>query len=714
MLLGVLLLFASVLQIAHAKGGGGQSGLEWTPTHNIIKEKLVVRACLLAAGKYKYGTKRGRKGYTCQYKPYYGSFAICLHTYAGSYLIIERAMPTISEGCPNMTLDGLAAVYDNATKYAISYQELKKNQTVYLPVTVSYEDFQRYYISSKSKSGNLDYSVYNGNAVIVFWGVIMFLAAVVNFAQKSGLIMYFNGKTLKYLQSRVFLPSLSHGTHQKEARFLGFFTSFLPTKAESVVIFLYVIMVVLSLSINFRIDPESLQYNSDKRMQVADYLAIRTGVVAFAHFPLIWLFGGRNNLMTFLTGFNFSTFIHFHKWTGRMMFLLAVIHSISFSLLYAWKGNLSQIYTRDFLVWGVVATCVCGGIMGLSYNFIRVRAYEIFLYTHIALVVVFTVGVYKHCERLGFMEYTVCAIAIWGFDRVVRIIRQMRFGLAKSEIRVISQDTLKVTVKKPSNWHAQPGQYCYVYFMRSGFFWQLHPFTVNDATIKNDEINFYVKTKRGITKKMYDFVSKKTNQHDTSTTVSIEGPYGHSSPNYKYDNIALVAGGNGIPGPFDYALKLAKRYPEGQKNIKLMWVARDFASTRWFLNELLLLKNTPVEVQLYFTREKALCNAVTVEKSKDSSVSDEKQEEDKNEDVVEKQVRLDPDLLYHELEQAFDVHFGRPDLENFVREMCSETGNTSITVCGSNVMCDSLRGHIAEHIEDAPGRVDYFEELQTW
>lgn len=59
----------------------------------------------------------------------------------------------------------------------------------------------------------------------------------------------------------------------------------------------------------------------------------RTGIISFANFPLIWLFGMRNNIVMWLTGWDFGTYNNFHRWVARVATVQAVIHSVGYTVL---------------------------------------------------------------------------------------------------------------------------------------------------------------------------------------------------------------------------------------------------------------------------------------------------------------------------------------------------------------------------------------------
>ena len=67
--------------------------------------------------------------------------------------------------------------------------------------------------------------------------------------------------------------------------------------------------------------------------QILRYVSDRTGIISMANFPLIWLFGMRNNLVIWLTGWDFGTYNNFHRWVARIATVQAVVHSVGYTIL---------------------------------------------------------------------------------------------------------------------------------------------------------------------------------------------------------------------------------------------------------------------------------------------------------------------------------------------------------------------------------------------
>lgn len=80
-------------------------------------------------------------------------------------------------------------------------------------------------------------------------------------------------------------------------------------------------------------------------LQVIRYVSDRTGIISFANFPMIWLFGMRNNLLMWLTGWDFGTYNNFHRWVARIATLQAIVHSVGYTVLVI-KGMLRSLCKR--------------------------------------------------------------------------------------------------------------------------------------------------------------------------------------------------------------------------------------------------------------------------------------------------------------------------------------------------------------------------------
>lgn len=69
------------------------------------------------------------------------------------------------------------------------------------------------------------------------------------------------------------------------------------------------------------------------------YTSDRTGVLAYACLPALWLFSGRNNVFIQMTHFSVQSFTMFHRHIAWVCTILAVVHSINYSVLFAKYGE---------------------------------------------------------------------------------------------------------------------------------------------------------------------------------------------------------------------------------------------------------------------------------------------------------------------------------------------------------------------------------------
>lgn len=61
--------------------------------------------------------------------------------------------------------------------------------------------------------------------------------------------------------------------------------------------------------------------------------------MAFANLPLLWLFGGRNNILIWATGWSFATYNIFHRHVARVATFQALAHATLYLVIY-FKGGL--------------------------------------------------------------------------------------------------------------------------------------------------------------------------------------------------------------------------------------------------------------------------------------------------------------------------------------------------------------------------------------
>ena len=80
--------------------------------------------------------------------------------------------------------------------------------------------------------------------------------------------------------------------------------------------------------------------------QIFEVVTDRTGILAVANMPMVWLFASRNNVFLWLTGWNFASYNYFHRWVSRIVTLEAIVHSIG----YTWIELQCQFFLLSLTV----------------------------------------------------------------------------------------------------------------------------------------------------------------------------------------------------------------------------------------------------------------------------------------------------------------------------------------------------------------------------
>jgi ferric-chelate reductase len=554
--------------------------------------------------------------------------------------------------------------------------------------------------------GNYNVSLYYSAGLLGYWLVILLIAMVANWSKVlfPGLVFKFTGPLVNKYRQYVTIPAI-HRKRNQTKTLLGMFDFILiPSRYESLVILGFVVLVVAFNGHMYKWSPDDMLF-SLKSEALSRYIGDRSGITGTFLVPLFILFAGRNNIMMFVTRLHFSTFITFHKWIARLSTLLIFIHSV------AWTICLGHTYASEaaetYMIWGILATVVMCLMMGQAFLMLRRLWYETFVLLHILLSALFVAGTWLHVVTLGYGPVMYATVAVWVFDRVVRIARMLWFGVSKASVTLVSNETLRIVVPKPAWWKTIPGGYAFIYFMRPSCFWQSHPFTFTEHPSDPNQVVMYCKVKGGVTHGLYQYLAKFPDQTATIKVV-LEGPYGDLAPVERCDQAVFVAGGNGIPGIYSEVVELVRKKKHEDQVIKLYWVIREYKSLLWFHEELLYLKNTNVETVVYVT-DPSSATYFSGLKEVASNVDSDKKSENDSSDIAS----------FESFKSQFDhVEFreGRPDINKLVVDEIEESkGSIAFVTCGNPTMVDDLRYCIADNVTNFPKkRVDFYEQLEVW
>ncbi|KGU08286.1 hypothetical protein MEM_04092 [Candida albicans L26] len=607
--------------------------------------------------------------------------------------------------------------YEKSYQYFLSNAKTEKeipnfNKTI--PIDVPFKldeaEMKLYERAYKQFLGNYDDSLYYGAGILGYWLLIMCIGAIVNWGKVMfpSLTKKLTSKPINLWRQYVSMPATFRKKKAEELRIFKFFDSLIPSRFESIVIFLFYIVVLMIHAMNMHYvdgDPvfENNKYNSQAR-NVAD----RTGITGTIMMPLVFLFSSRNNFLQWLTGWNYNTFVTYHRHIARVMFILIALHSILFTVLL--RDDMSE-FSETYMIWGVLATVSGGIILFQAMLFFRRRWYEIFLFIHILFAALYVAGTWIHVDELGYVWFVYPAVAVWCADRVVRIARLVIFGFPKARVSLLADDTIKVEIPKPSYWKTIPGGHAFIHFLKPTYFWQSHPFTFVESPA-DTHIILYCKVKGGITHSLYQLLVRSPGQAITMR-VGVEGPYGEPTPARYADTAVFIAGGNGIPGIYSEVMDMTRRMPNETKNaMKLYWIIRDYKSLEWFNDELTLLGNTNIETTIYVTKPD-LSNLLTGDGSDDTSSKKESDSQDMN--LESKESLQGVDLVKSRFSHI-TFKEGRPSIEDIVDlEIKESNGSVAFVACGHPAMVDETRYFCSRNVDNPQKkRVDFYEQVQVW
>ncbi|CAO3613082.1 unnamed protein product [Cunninghamella blakesleeana] len=503
-----------------------------TYIHARAQTSPLLAACGSASESYLFDNCTKRAFFApeclCNSLPWLGSLATCIDQYAspntmkeknGAWVNIPYYCGTSGEFLAHQL--SFESVFSNATNYIVPAPINGKETNLHAPIRFNSTSVYPVIRTVKEFNNQLQSGLNYGGAGCVFVLGIMLLGMLNNFyhhyfdwryhhhqqqqqqQNRKDIIIIKKPKPLppsaswlKKLRRYIINPPFFfEGAHLEHARIFGFSVTY-PSRLESIVIFLFVALNIALLFPNYDLFVENTYWPGDTSLQLLRYVADRTGEMSFALLPMVYLFGGRNNIMIWLTGWTYDRFIVAHKWVSRVMFLHAVIHSVAYTWFACRVGGweMYKIYLQDiYFMWGLVATIFGGVILLLAYPALRRSCYDFFLYTHIVLVVIFTAGCWYHVYLLGDeenMAFLLASFAIWAYDRVARFIRVLYYNMmlatGNKALRKVRADIIPgtdcirfiVDANKMGLSERAPGVFVYIY-VPGVYFWQSHPFTIS-------------------------------------------------------------------------------------------------------------------------------------------------------------------------------------------------------------------------------------------
>lgn len=195
---------------------------------------------------------------------------------------------------------------------------------------------------------------------------------------------------LATLKPYLIWPSI-YKTHRMQP--LPYLLGNAPTAGQALWLTTFFILNLILSCVNYQtMPPGTMPWGFTPREELLAYIGYRTGHFAYMLLPLIILFSSRNNVLLWVTDWSYDTYLVLHRWVARLFGVYAVVHSVVLLCTYTGSGGYATASREAYWLWGIVATVVaCAMVVG-SGLWVRRRAYEVFLITHIIMAVFVLAG----------------------------------------------------------------------------------------------------------------------------------------------------------------------------------------------------------------------------------------------------------------------------------------------------------------------------------
>lgn len=580
---------------------------------------------------------------------------------------------------------------ENATSHIQPFPKSEKT-TLYAPINGLESKLNYLLMAYYGPVHNLDFSTIGGFILCGYWILVLCIAAIYKLLLRYPRSRdWMKSKFFTIVDGRIVIPALLHN-HSTPIGW-PFYFGMIPTRLETLAILGYTILHTVLLSVRYFYDVYYLV--GDPRVQKVLFITDRAGIYAFAQLPVLFLFGGRNQILEMMTGVKFRSFVTYHKWIGRFMFWDSMIHSIGYTYhafmedYWKYAKNSATFQSGRFAMWYI------GGIILFSFFFFRNHYYEFFLLSHILLVSLVLVFLWKHCAQIGWNEFLAVTIVFWVLDRLFRLFKIFRFGSQRATLQLFHDKYIRLSIPiTANNWHAKPGQYCYIHFITPTLFWQAHPFSVMDSLVHGNNLVIVLAVKEGITRRLSEYIPYNGK---VEMRVAVEDPYGEPLEGGLWNNALLIAGGTGVPSSLAFIVKTLEHDVDlRQTSIKLIWSLRDLSILDCYIQELRVLKANDVDLQIHYTGEQELRSIKSMH-------------ENSEEDCEGLQL-LSSDIPYYG-----QIIRRRPDIPELFEEFLEITDELLVVTCGSGPFVDKVREISARKTLEHPHKlINYIEDLQVW
>ncbi|CZT17577.1 related to ferric reductase (metalloreductase) [Ramularia collo-cygni] len=344
-------------------------------------------------------------------------------------------------------------------------------------------------------------------------------------------------------------------------------------------------------------------------------LGVRAGWLSVAQMPLLILLINKNNVIGALTGTSYERLNVLHRWSSRIMLLMAILHFSYQS--YGWQQypGLMQLEwaTDDCPTTGIAAFALLLWMNLSTLAPVRYWSYEFFIVQHIITFFGFVIAVVYHLPStaLGSRVYVFIPVGLYLVDRIVRSLLYAWTNMRASRATMVQLGggvtKITITNKSITTWRA--GSHVLLSIPRFGVM-QSHPATIlSTPQSHGGALVFLLKSHKGFTLRIMEGANssetallphknaeseseQRAQVVNTQHLALLDGPWGGSQSDMAaFDSVLLLAGSTGVTFTLSLLQDLADRASSCGKRLPVqmvhfIWCVRSSEQTMWVSGEI--------------------------------------------------------------------------------------------------------------------------------
>jgi hypothetical protein len=525
-----------------------------------------------------------------------------------------------------------------------------------------------------------------------------------------------------WLKKHLIYAPLGKKRHNRELQLSGAVNyGTLPSRVHTLILVLYAATNIIYCLI--------LDWHNPQNGALYAELRGRSGILATVNLIPLIVLAQRNNIAIPILRVSFDTFNLFHRWIGRLVAVLSLIHFFAWLAAYKLaKGDQATIRifkNAPFLDYGLLGLVAIVILPLHSLSPIRHAFYETFLHLHQSLAFLSLLGIYVHLDIMHLPAYPSILTAVLLFlgERVFRIGRIVHLnysrnsGMTTAFVEALPGEACRVTFQLPRQITIRPGSHMYAYLPCVSL-WMSHPFSVAWTNVESEppiaghdllpqrpstpnslerqsvmnivrqaptSVSLIMVARTGMTKQLYHKARAAPNGQ-LKLRGFLEGPYAGHDSLVSYGTVVMFAGGGGITHhliQIRHLLAGARAQTVATRRIALVWSIRDVECMEWvkpWMNEILHMEG----------RREVLMIRVHVSKPT-RRIDQNKSKSKPTMQII--QGRCDPGAVLDEI-------------------LPTRIGATMVSVCGPGVLADEVRAAVRSRIR--LGNLELNEESFTW